>query len=49
MYKSLNEIHNQLVLDTYSKNNTWGVRQLHMQIKKIHNVLIKKQIIYIGK
>ena len=33
-YKAFNEKFNQLVLDTYSKNNTWGVRQLYMQIKK---------------
>lgn len=45
-YKAFNESCNQIVLDTYSKNNTWGVRQLHMQIKKLHNVTISKSKIY---
>lgn len=46
MYKAFNESYNQLVLDTYSKNNTWGVRQLFMQIKKLHNISIPEPTIY---
>lgn len=45
-FKAFNEKYNQLILDTYSKNNTWGVRQIFMQIKKIHNVTINKPTIY---
>ena len=45
-YKAFNEKFNQLVLDTYSKNNTWGVRQLYMQIKKMHNIAINKSTIF---
>ena len=45
-YKTFNQSYNQLILDTYSKNNTWGVRQLHMQIKTLHNVVIPKPTIY---
>ena len=25
-YKAFNDKYNQLVLDTYTKNNTWGIR-----------------------
>lgn len=45
-YKAFNENYNQIVLDTYSKNNTWGVRQLFMQIKNLYNTTIKKPTIY---
>ena len=45
-YKAFNDNYNQLVLDTYSKNNTWGVRQLFMQIKHLHNIRINKSTIY---
>ena len=45
-FKAFNEYFNQIVLDTYAKNNTWGVRQLYMQIKKLHNTTIPKPTIY---
>ena len=45
-HKAFNSHFNQLVLDTFSKNNTWGVRQLYMQIKKLHNTTINKSTIY---
>ena len=46
VYKAFNEKYNQIVLDTYSKNYTWGIRQLYMQIRKIYNFTINKDTIY---
>lgn len=45
-YKAFNEKYNQIVLDTYTKNNTWGVRQLFMQIKELHQITIPQFTIY---
>lgn len=45
-YKAFNKNINQLVLTTYSKNNTWGVRQIRMKIKEFHNLSIKNSTIF---
>lgn len=45
-YKAFNENLNKLILDTYSKNNTWGVRNLRMNINKLHNISFKNSTIF---
>lgn len=44
-YKAFNENYNQLVLDTYTKNNTWGIRSVRMKIKEHYGVSIKNSTI----
>ena len=44
-YKSFNEDCNQLVLDTYTKNNTWGIRSIRMKIKEFYGISLKNSTI----
>ena len=44
-YKAFNESYNQLVLDTYTKNNTWGIRSVRMKIKEFYGISLKNSTI----
>lgn len=44
-YKAFNDKYNQLVLDTYTKNNTWGIRSVRMKIKEFFCVSLKNSTI----
>ena len=44
-YKAFNENYNQLVLDTYTKNNTWGIRSVRMKIKEFYGISLKNSTI----
>ena len=44
-YKAFNESHNQLVLDTYTKNNTWDIRSVRMKIKEFYGISLKNSTI----
>lgn len=44
-YKAFNEKYNHLVLDTYTKNNTWGIRSVRMKIKEFYGVSLKNSTI----
>ena len=44
-YKAFNESYSQLVLDTYTKNNTWGIRSVRMKIKEFYGISLKNSTI----